>query len=265
MALAVERDCGMPRNRRNHWFGWGNRSVPGLLPAGGRQSLPLLCTDRPGVNRDAIHEKTRAMAVPILRHSTEDAGVRRGSGASSLILTSRGAGRSPLVNVRRLGFSGPLSGPLTRLFQCPSPPSLTTSRASPPGFPPAHPLRGSGTPSPPFVRSRPNAATPKRRGPFQSVARHLRARALGSSDAARPSELDDARDGHAARKLGDLKREHRGPYAGCWWQRRSVGESRRRHCPLHVPFWQLSHGDGFLPLGLDWAADLADHDRGGPD
>lgn len=35
----------------------------GSCTAAGRQSLPLLCTDRPGVNRDAIHEKTRAMAV----------------------------------------------------------------------------------------------------------------------------------------------------------------------------------------------------------
>ena len=89
--------------------------------------------------------------------------MRRGSGASSLILTSRRAGRAPLVNVRRLGFSGPRLRPLTRLFPSPSPP------ASSPGFPPAHPLPGSGTPCPPFVRSRPHAAT--------SVARHLRARA----------------------------------------------------------------------------------------
>jgi hypothetical protein len=30
-----------------------------FLPATGRQNLPLLCTDRPGVNRDVIHEKMR--------------------------------------------------------------------------------------------------------------------------------------------------------------------------------------------------------------
>jgi predicted dienelactone hydrolase len=35
----------------------------GSCTTAGRQSLPLLCTDRPGVNRDAIHEKTAAMAV----------------------------------------------------------------------------------------------------------------------------------------------------------------------------------------------------------
>ena len=35
----------------------------GSCTAAGRQSLPLLCTDRPGVNRDAVHERTRAMAV----------------------------------------------------------------------------------------------------------------------------------------------------------------------------------------------------------
>jgi predicted dienelactone hydrolase len=31
--------------------------------AAGRRSLPLLCTDKPGVNRDAIHEMTSAMAI----------------------------------------------------------------------------------------------------------------------------------------------------------------------------------------------------------
>lgn len=35
----------------------------GSCTAAGRQSLPLLCTDKPGVNRDAIHETTAAMAV----------------------------------------------------------------------------------------------------------------------------------------------------------------------------------------------------------
>jgi predicted dienelactone hydrolase len=31
--------------------------------ATGRESLPLLCTDKPGVDRDSIHNKTAAMAV----------------------------------------------------------------------------------------------------------------------------------------------------------------------------------------------------------
>jgi predicted dienelactone hydrolase len=35
----------------------------GSCTAAGRQSLPLLCTDKPGVNRDAIHETTASMAV----------------------------------------------------------------------------------------------------------------------------------------------------------------------------------------------------------
>lgn len=35
----------------------------GSCTAVGRQTLPLLCTDNPGVDRDAIHEKTAAMAV----------------------------------------------------------------------------------------------------------------------------------------------------------------------------------------------------------
>jgi predicted dienelactone hydrolase len=35
----------------------------GSCTAAGRQRLPLLCTDQAGVDRDAIHEKTAAMAV----------------------------------------------------------------------------------------------------------------------------------------------------------------------------------------------------------
>ncbi len=31
--------------------------------AGGHQTLPLLCTDEPGANRDATHDKVSAMAV----------------------------------------------------------------------------------------------------------------------------------------------------------------------------------------------------------
>ena len=31
--------------------------------AAGRKNLPLLCTDRPGVDRDSVHDKTAAMAV----------------------------------------------------------------------------------------------------------------------------------------------------------------------------------------------------------
>lgn len=82
-------------------------------------------------------------------------------------------------------------------------------------------------------------------------------RAMGT----RPSKMKITRPA----KLADLERKQRGPHAGSWSKRRRVGESRRRHCPLHVPFWQLSHDDRFLAQGLDRAADLAGHSPRGPD
>lgn len=41
--------------------------------AAGRQSLPLLCTDRPGVNRDAVHEMVAAMAIQFFDHQLRTA------------------------------------------------------------------------------------------------------------------------------------------------------------------------------------------------